>query len=131
MLGVSSYSSVIVVVNSPPSGGIFLINPLRGFELITTFDVSANLWYDVDLPLQYTFGLVTSVGSLLLAPISEIPYRTAIYPAGLNSNGYNITAVSQVYDSYLAYSVELLSVHVTPSNLSGNALLTLGISSLQ
>ena len=118
---------MIVVVNSPPNGGTFIVNPPQGFELITTFDVSANLWFDNDLPLQFTFGLVTSVGSLLLAPISEIPYRTTIYPAGLNSNGYNITAVTQVYDSYLAYSVADFSVHVTPSNLSGNALLTLGI----
>jgi hypothetical protein len=36
-----------------------------GTELFTAFTMSASLWVDPDLPLQYAFGFVDARGTLL------------------------------------------------------------------
>lgn len=117
---------MIIIVNSPPSGGVFYINPKDGIELLTLFSSSTYLWYDVDLPLQYAFGFLTSTGALMLSPISENPYTTSFYAAGLDSNGYNTSIVAQVYDSYLAFSTVTSNINVLPSYMTGHVLMQLG-----
>jgi hypothetical protein len=92
---------VVVVVNSPPVSGIFTVDPSSGTELLTTFNVAASLWYDLDLPLSYAFGFMANSGFLVMSSISETPYVDTIYAAGQDINGFNVTTVVQVYDAQL------------------------------
>jgi REJ domain len=119
---------VNVVVNSPPVSGIFTVDPLSGTELLTTFNVAASLWYDLDLPLSYAFGFVSNSGSLVISSISETAYVDTIYAAGQDINGFNVTTVVRVYDSTLAYTTATASVTVRKSStaLSPSSLLSIG-----
>lgn len=124
----SSTATVVVVVNSPPVSGIFTVNPSSGTELITTFNVAASLWYDLDLPLSYAFGFIANSGSLVMSSISETPYVDTIYAAGQDINGFNVTAVVRVFDFSLAYTTAKASVTVRKSStaLSPSSLLSIG-----
>ena len=119
---------MIVVVNSPPVSGIFTVDPSSGTELLTTFNVAASLWYDLDLPLSYAFGFVSNSGSLVRSSISQTAYVDTIYAAGQDIHDYNVTTVVRVYDSILAYTTATASVTVRKSRkaLSPSSLLSLG-----
>jgi len=53
----SSLGEVSVTTNSPPSGGVFSVFPLKGEALNTTFALSTHSWADdpEDYPLMYSF----------------------------------------------------------------------------
>jgi hypothetical protein len=58
----TSTASVTIIVNEPPSPGLFHVSPKNGTELLTSFTMSASLWVDPDLPLQYAFGFIDATG---------------------------------------------------------------------
>jgi hypothetical protein len=58
----TSTASVTIVVNAPPSPGLFHVSPKNGTELLTSFTMSASLWVDPDLPFQYAFGFIDASG---------------------------------------------------------------------
>jgi hypothetical protein len=54
----SSYETVQVEVNNPPTGGSLLLNYNQGFEVTTNFEGQMIGWSDEDLPLTYSFRYV-------------------------------------------------------------------------
>jgi hypothetical protein len=52
---VSAFAEMDVLVNSPPSSGVFLVFPTEGVALQTDFSLSCESWVDdaEDLPLRY------------------------------------------------------------------------------
>ena len=65
--GSSSYSSVTLAVNEPPSSGQVVVAPRDGFTLDTAFTFAAVNWVDEDLPMTYIFGTVPIVDPQALA----------------------------------------------------------------
>ena len=108
--------------------GIFSVDPQSGIELLTTFNVAASMWYDLDLPLSYAFGFIANSGSLVMSSISETPYVDTIYAAGQDINGFNVTTVVQIFDAFHSYTTAKASVTVRKSGtaLSPSSLLSLG-----
>jgi hypothetical protein len=51
---VSAFAEVDVLVNSPPSSGLFSVSPMVGVALQTSFSLSCESWVDdpEDLPLR-------------------------------------------------------------------------------
>ena len=58
-------SELLVNVNAPPAGGIFVVTPLVGFALTTQFTLNATLWNDEPEVPIYT-------GSAAVNPIYPI-----------------------------------------------------------
>jgi len=74
-------------LNSPPSSGICFIDRYDGIAFVTDFTVSCVSWADDDVPLKYSFQLITvdnstgeEVSSTPLINLSDLPYYT--FPAG-------------------------------------------------
>jgi REJ domain len=122
----SSSASVIVTVNAPPTPGMFSVSPLSGQELTDTFTLSAPLWSDPDLPIQYAFGYQSTSGDLVMQAVRQAAYTSSILPAGQDTAGYNVSCQVQVYDSYLAYSSAAFTVTVHKVVIKAAALLSLG-----
>ena len=108
-----SSASIIVVINAPPQPGIFFVTPLSGYELSTTFTMSASLWTDTDLPLAYSFGYIAISGHISsVRGLSSISYTGSYLPSGLDTANFNVSCLLQVFDSYLADTMSLASVRV-------------------
>jgi REJ domain len=122
----TSFASVIVTVNAPPSPGMFTVSPLSGQELTDQFILSAQLWSDPDLPLQYAFGYKSSSADLIMQPLKRTAYTSTILPAGQDISGYNVSCQVKVYDSYLAFSSAAFTVTVHNVVIKASALLSLG-----
>lgn len=122
----SSFASVIVRVNAPPTPGMFSVSPLSGQELTDKFTLSAPLWSDTDLPLQYAFGYQSATGALAMQALRQAAYTSTILPAGQDTSGYNVSCQVQVFDSYLAYSSAAFTVTVHKAVIKASALLSLG-----
>jgi hypothetical protein len=115
--GVGSSLTITVVVNSPPKLGSFIISPAEGSELTTLFSFSCARWQDDNLPLQYQFSYLTSVGNkLTMRSIAETSFTSLTLPAGEKSNGNYIQGVADVFDSYLANVSSLALVKVRRSS---------------
>jgi hypothetical protein len=115
--GVVSSVTLTVVVNSPPKLGNFIISPAEGEELTTLFSFSCARWQDDNLPLQYQFSYLTSVGNkLTMRSIAEPSFTSLTLPAGEKSNGNCIQGVADVFDSYLANVSSLALVKVRSSS---------------
>ena len=109
----TSSASVIVVINAPPYPGKFAVSPTSGFELSTTFTMSASLWTDTDLPLTYSFGYIATSGQISsVRGLSPISYVGSYLPSGLDTAKFNVSCQVQVFDSYMANSSSFASVRV-------------------
>ena len=51
--GYSSSSSVTIITNSPPFGGLLEVDPVVGMMLETMFSMFGMGWIDEDLPLSF------------------------------------------------------------------------------
>lgn len=125
--GWTSVASILVVTNSPPVSGLFSVSPSSGLELLTVFSPIASLWYDDDLPMLYSFGFVSTSGSLVMMPITQSAYATTVYPAGQDIDNFNVTAVLQVYDHTLAYTSAASYVQVATGAYSPSYMLSIGL----
>jgi hypothetical protein len=98
--GLTSYSSIIISTNGSPLPGRFDISPLEGYELNTRFAFTASSWSDENLPLSYQFSYYSPKSNqLVLKAKSELAYGNMVIPAGLPSNGYEISCGLHVFDS--------------------------------
>ena len=122
--GFSSSASLSVVVNSPPQGGVFVVSPLNGRELIDTFTFSASRWWDADLPINYAFGFTSpSAGTLtVVQALSQHLFTTTSLPAGQDTSNYTLACQMLVYDSYLSSAAAAQTVHVKTSKVSNDDL---------
>jgi hypothetical protein len=88
--------------------------------------MAASQWHDVDLPLQYAFGYLSTTGSLVIQSKTQLAYSSSLLPAGQDTSGFNVSCQLQVYDSYLAYSSMNTYVTVKKVVIQPSALLSLG-----
>ncbi|XRB10846.1 hypothetical protein RI054_01g06600 [Pseudoscourfieldia marina] len=60
--GLTATAKMAVVINSPPTQGIVLVEPLSGTELVERFAVFSAGFEDADVPLSYMYGVFTADG---------------------------------------------------------------------
>jgi hypothetical protein len=109
----TSRASVTIDVNAPPSFGLFYVSPNNGIELTTSFIMSASLWVDPDLTLEYAFGFIDASGTNVLLAQQKIAYSSRLLPAGQNCLGFNTSCLLSVFDSFNTFTSVNTSVTVT------------------
>jgi hypothetical protein len=125
--GESSYSTVSLTMNEPPSSGDIDVTPKNGYALDTSFTFTATNWVDDDLPLTYIFGTTgvnsdATLDTTSLSPFgderSDASYVGVTLSQGLNSTNYTVGCYTEVVDSYGATGSETASVRVRSKPLS-------------
>jgi hypothetical protein len=120
--GYSSYSTISITMNMPPSGGSLEVSPMSGFALETSFTFTAVQWTEDDLPVTYIFGTtaVNTDGSLdtsFLSPFgderTDASYTDVTLSQGSNSSNFTVGAYTSVIDYYGATSSDHISIQVT------------------
>ena len=111
-------SNIVIVMNSPPSGGYVSVSPESGEEMLTSYNFRALLWQDdpVDYPLQYTMSYyqLNSNDQVYIKPKSIVSSVQAFLSRGLPSNDYYVTALTIISDSYGSTSNDTVKVRVAP-----------------
>ena len=131
-----STASFQVVTNSPPLPGSFTVTPNEGTELSTVFRFSADAWTDVDLPLTYQFGFISSSSrsKLLIKSRSDSIFGSSTLPAGPGTANAAagvgaIECVCEVFDKLDAVELVASYIKVSPAasveQLQSNILATL------
>jgi hypothetical protein len=111
-------ASVTVVTNSPPTPGLFAVDPPSGSALTTTFTLTASQWSTDNTPLSYQFFYVSGSGiQAALSRRTEESYVSTILSVGSSSANYAVSCVVHVYDSLGSYTT--VSTTVTVSNDKG------------
>ena len=107
---------ITITTNGPPLPGVFSVHPSLGIELTTSFQFSASLWSDEDLPLTYAFGFesATALSNLVIVRRSERTFSSSVLPAGTESDNYVISCSLQVTDSIGAAADARSFATVTP-----------------
>lgn len=101
-----SFAEITLLVNVPPSGGGLAVSPLSGVERTTIFTILSSSWVtdDDNLPLTYDFSLqlLDTQPNLPLMRRSTSNSVSSTLPAGLESSGFQVLLISNVYDVVLA-----------------------------
>jgi hypothetical protein len=122
-----SSSEISITMNSPPSGGIVVVSPSNGVEIITSFLISAQGWVSENFPLEYFFIYQVSIQSprLTIRARSRVSYVSTSLPAGLAINSNAVILRATIFDSFSASSigetfatVNQSAVAILPSNTS-------------
>lgn len=117
-----SSSSITVVTNSPPSGGIFQVNPKRGIALNTSFFLITSSWVDDidDFPLSFTmtYYVLTVSNQVIVKSYSPVPYVRTLLAQGIKEQDYEIYAAVTAIDNYGGNAVITESVIVEPMQVS-------------
>jgi len=113
-------SSVVVVTNGAPLPGIFVVLPTQGIALTDTFQFSASLWQDDDLPLSYSFGFLSKTISATFQPLrdrAEATYGSFLLPVGSDANSFALVCAVYVFDAIgvNATANTVVSVRAAPS----------------
>jgi hypothetical protein len=125
--GESSYQTISVVINEPPSSGNLAVTPKRGYALDTSFTFTATNWVDDDVPFTYIFGTtgVNSDGSLDTTSLSpfgderdDATYEGVTLSTGSNETNYTVGCFTEVIDSYGAVGSHTASVYVRTAELT-------------
>jgi hypothetical protein len=89
--------------------------------------MSASLWSDPDLPLEYAFGFIDALGTFV-GPLESIKkaFVTTQLAAGQDISDYNVTCHLRVSDSFSAFSSLSALVQVTELTIAPAALLSKG-----
>jgi hypothetical protein len=99
-----AHGDVLIVINERPSGGSFAVTPSEGESLETIFFFHAFSWQDDvdDYPLEYRFASYASTPSNanLVRDYSSVSYVNAYIGQGLDMNGFNVTGIGWVVDTY-------------------------------
>ena len=107
-----SITSVVVVVNRPPSGGSITVSPNTGDALQTPFLFQALLWTadPEGYPLQYTFAYYTyrSDVQIVVKPSSPLSYSTVTLGQGRLDNKV-VTCFVNASDVHGATTMAVLS----------------------
>ena len=97
-------TQITLLANVAPYGGYLTVSPSKGSALSTNFRLQTAGWASDNSPLQYQFYyqqvVSTLVPPLLVRGISLLPYATTNLPAGLLSQGYNLTIIAYCVDPY-------------------------------
>ena len=117
-------ASITVVTNSPPTSGMFAVEPETGEVMKDEFKMYADLWQDdaSDLPLQYAFK---QIPGLDVVGSSESPVTEGFGPGTSKSTllplgdskvtpEYAITAVAYIADKYGSATRSTFVVTCTP-----------------
>ena len=121
MNGLRATSSIVVVVNSPPLPGAFVVSPKVGNELKDLFTFVAQNWFDLDAPLSYQFGFIAS-GAMVLLAKSETPFGTSLLPAGASNAGYVMQTHADIFDVFNANNSVSFYIVVNPITASASEL---------
>ena len=121
--GESSYATVEVVVNEPPSSGSLTLSPGTGYVFETDFTFLTENWVDEDLPLTYKFVYMVGYESDGGAetPVADQQLSASydcVLPQGLSAHNYTLTAKAYVHDTYSAYAYTSDTVRVLPVEYS-------------
>jgi hypothetical protein len=121
---VSGSSTVFIVINSQPSGGRLLIQPLSGIALTTIFEISTFSWTDDadDMPLSYTLSYYVS-DQMELLPIKTmdaVPWSNSVLGSGLDFYGNKIVVVAFAIDRFGAEGNTTRLAQVLPIKVTGN-----------
>ncbi|XP_071943837.1 polycystin family receptor for egg jelly-like [Antedon mediterranea] len=104
--------------NDTPVKGECQVNPLTGVESVTDFIISCSNYKDNDIPLVYQYSIRqdNTTNWAIIYSGYETVSNAAQFPAGLESNNYNVTIRVRVTDSFGSYiEDESISVQVKPS----------------
>jgi len=104
----TSYGSITLTVNSPPTSGSFQVFNLDGLKngtaMQTQFKFSCFDWVTLpsNYPLSYSFSYLLSPTSQALVLVAENarPYTISVLAAGLAPRDFVITCVGDIYDNY-------------------------------
>ena len=105
-----------VVINSAPQSGSISFSPSQVSELSTTVTIRALDWIDVDLPLQYEYGLLTVANqssSYMKLATSMLSTTEVLLPAAAK------TLVVRVMDIYGDAAEASIDIEVTSLLESG------------
>lgn len=102
----ASVCEIIVTVNSAPTGGKITITPPSGNALQTIFSIISSEWSDVDLPLTYEFSQLISATRppLSIRTRSSSNVADTELSEGIQSSGYVVTIINNIYDNSLAFT---------------------------
>ena len=130
----SAFTEIILTANAAPTGGYISSSPHSGSALMTQFLLSSPGWTAdaASFPLSYTFSYTLSPASpyLTVAAMSLRTFTTTTLPAGLSSQGSNVTVQAKATDIYLSLSTATTSVRVTLSaTIDISAILTSSLKS--
>jgi hypothetical protein len=130
-------ASVLITINSPPTGGYLIVNPTVGVALNTSFLFTTALWIDEisDYPLSYTFFYyISSDTNLVILRENNIyPYASSTLGQGLKSLNYKVTCLVKVYDIYngtsnSTYLVTVNTISITFAISNSLSLISNGLS---
>ena len=112
-------ASIIIYVNSGPSGGILNISPTFGIAMNTSFFFNTFSWIsDIsNLPLSYQLLYYITDNSIQypLKYSDAVPYVTTVLSEGSMSRSYAVIGVAVVTDSVGAVANTTASVTVQPN----------------
>jgi hypothetical protein len=91
---------------------------LKGVELQTNYNFNALRWEDLDRPLSYSFGFLSSKNEkIVLKSKSLSSYTLSILPGGYKSSNYTVILFVKVFDRYSAVTTETTEVTVESKKL--------------
>lgn len=124
-----STASILLTINTPPSGGFIFSVPTIGSAFSTLFRVSSIGWVVEagGYPLVYDFkySVVSNTSSspyLLLAARGLQTFVESALPAGDSAFNSTIILQSTVYDIYGAFTTSTTNVSVNGNNQTGDSL---------
>ena len=98
--GFANSATIVIVTNSPPLPGLFIVSPSNGTMLQTEFAFNADDWEDSDRPISYAFGFLQDGATFsVLRAKEELSYfATRDIPSGPVNEDYLLIAHVEVYD---------------------------------
>mmetsp|Transcript_29297 Transcript_29297/g.49447 ORF Transcript_29297/g.49447 Transcript_29297/m.49447 type:complete len:2221 (+) Transcript_29297:134-6796(+) len=128
----STFSSIEVTINTPPSVGRIVIDPTTGVEMNTSFLVEASRWVDADMPLTYQFGYENPKDEsiLIVRGRAEIAFAETTLPSGGESRGNKVRCTVKVFDFLNAFTIGSSDATVEKLNITSTALESLVVNSL-
>lgn len=106
-----------IVMNRPPTGGVFYVNPSSGIALTTSFHLKTSAWVDDvdDFPLIYTMMYSAAPGDkTIVKSASVITNVNAFLGQGFQSYDFMVTCAMTVVDLYGGVSSLSSDVKVEP-----------------
>jgi hypothetical protein len=120
----TSFASIAVSVNAPPTPGACSVSPKSGVELTTSFEMIASYWVDHDTPISYEFGFLSSSTnvSLVVQTKGVNSIATTYLSCGSSSKNYSLTTSFQVFDSLGASVTQFVTIQVVRLDLNATTI---------
>eukprot|EP01036_Dinobryon_divergens_P022644 gene22644-30922_t len=90
------YSSIVIKINSPPTGGVATISPLNGTALLTVFALQTFQWISSadSFPIYYEWSYSNSdnfASSVTLQSATMVPYLSSVLGEGEKTSMYMVS----------------------------------------